>query len=342
MDQAVSQFVQQWTGKDAIFQGCPTNSCMALMHLFAYNVLGIPNPVALAVQYAYMLSLNYPNYVGANFFTFVPNTPDGVPPAGAFILWKSSAIVGVPEGHVSLSLGGGNVNTFQSLDANWTTEQNPSPQPRVVTHDYTDVAGWLVPNTTIPNYNVLFPPAPVVTPPAQQPAPQVTAPATTTPAAPATTTPVPAAALPNLSLPGSPDATTYANMVTKSDNFDAVSAYLGMGSQQAVQVGAGQTVVQKLQQLQATIRVQNAQIAGLKTLTKSLASKSPTAPMVNGPVTQTGVGTPQAGFTNGQPAVNSTPPAPATPANSSQNGAASQSQGGVLKAIGALFRTIFW
>lgn len=346
MDQAVAQFIQQHTGKDAIFQGCPTNSCMALMHLFAFNILGIPDPNALAVAFAYMLSANYPNYNGATFFTFIANTPNGIPPAGAFVLWKASAVVGVPEGHVSLSLGGGNVNTFQSFDANWTTQESPTAQPKIVTHDYTDVAGWLVPNNTVPNFNVLYPPPPV---PVQTPVSQ-----------PVLTNPPPAASggqLPNLSLPGSPDATVYGNVVTKSDNFDAVSSYMGMSSQQAVQVDAGQTVVQQITKLQATIRVQNAQIAGLRTLVTRLTPKAAPAPAAQvpsvpngssppGPVATPPSVSPLATFKNGQPAVSGTQVSGAPTSPTSQNGAQTLSGKPSYReffgTLGAVIRTILW
>jgi len=71
-------------------------------------------------------------------YTWVKNTPDGIPPRGAIVVWDGGINNG--PGHVAVATGEGDTNTFVSLDQNWG-------QPRVVPvrHNYNHVIGWGIP-----------------------------------------------------------------------------------------------------------------------------------------------------------------------------------------------------
>lgn len=70
------------------------------------------------------------------YFDYIPNTPNGVPPEGAIIVFSDS--VGV-SGHVCIGTGKGDANGFTSLDQNWAGAQ----YAKLVDHVYTSVLGWL-------------------------------------------------------------------------------------------------------------------------------------------------------------------------------------------------------
>lgn len=317
MEASIEAFVAKWNGVIPIFPGVPSDSCMANMHLFARDVLGIIDVTALAQPFAYMLASNYPNYNGANYFTFVPNTPDYVPPAGSFAVWGQDATNDIPQGHVGIVLPGATVSAFQSFDADF-----PYGSPsHVQNHNYTDVVGFLVPNSTVPNYSTLFPP----TPPVQS------------------------------ASGGQPSAVAVAfgNTVNKSKNFDTVTAFLGMSQQNAVQLTAGQIIVNQIKALQDTVSANNTTIAGLKALVTKLSATP--APQVPTPAaTQTSPNavsasvTPASGPTlqNGTPAVSgATIASPATIVKPAFKVMTQSGQPGAKELLGSfkgLLKTLFW
>lgn len=317
MDEAITAFITKWNGLIPTFSNVPSGSCMANMHLFARDVLGITDVTALAQPFAYMLASNYPNYNGANYFTFVPNTPDYVPPAGSFAVWGQDATNDIPQGHVGVVLPGATVSAFQSFDADF-----PYGSPsHVQNHDYTDVVGFLVPNSTVPNYSALFPP----TPPVQS------------------------------ASGGQPSAVAVAfgNTVNKSKNFDTVTAFLGMSQQNAVQLTAGQIIVNQIKALQDTVSANNTTIAGLKALVIKL-SATPSAgvptPAVK-PTTHIEITTAikdAGGITlqNGTPAVSGeTTAAPATTVKPAFKVMTQSGQPGAKELLGSfkgLLKTLFW
>lgn len=71
------------------------------------------------------------------YFDYIPNTPNGVPPEGSIIVFSDA--VGV-SGHVCIGTGKGDKNGFTSLDQNWAGAQ----YAKLVDHVYTSVLGWLV------------------------------------------------------------------------------------------------------------------------------------------------------------------------------------------------------
>lgn len=76
------------------------------------------------------------------YFDIIPNTPEGVPPADAIVVFAANVPGLTGEaGHVDVATGVGDVNTFQTLDQNWDGLR----QCQIVNHaSYNGVLGWLV------------------------------------------------------------------------------------------------------------------------------------------------------------------------------------------------------
>jgi hypothetical protein len=70
------------------------------------------------------------------YFDYIPNTPNGIPPQGAIVVFTQA--VG-SAGHVSIASGKGDTNSFESFDQNWSGAK----YAKLVTHPYTSVYGWL-------------------------------------------------------------------------------------------------------------------------------------------------------------------------------------------------------
>lgn len=71
----------------------------------------------------------------------VENTPDGIPPYGAIIIWKKTS--SLPYGHVAICFDkNADVNKFKSLDQNWSAQKLTEES-----HGYTGIRGWLIPKS---------------------------------------------------------------------------------------------------------------------------------------------------------------------------------------------------
>jgi hypothetical protein len=127
-------FIKEWTGKPVDFDGVYPNQCMDLMHQYAYEVLGITDKTVLATPAAYQV---YTQFKWGDYFTKIDNTPTGVPLKGDLLFFGTG--VGA-YGHVCIFING-NVNSFNSFDANWPT----GTLPHIQTHNYNGVLGWLHP-----------------------------------------------------------------------------------------------------------------------------------------------------------------------------------------------------
>lgn len=132
------EFIAKYNDQDVNFEGCPTNSCMALLHLYLQEVLGIQDPATLAAPFAADLFVNFEQLTGHEQFTLVTNTPDGVPAEGDIVVWGRNEGAGIPDGHVAV-FHDGDANAFNSFDSNFPT----GSKPHIENHSYTDVAGWL-------------------------------------------------------------------------------------------------------------------------------------------------------------------------------------------------------
>ena len=128
------EFIKQYTNKPVDFDGIYPNQCMDLMHQYAYDVLGITDKSVLAKPSAYQV---FTQFAWPNYFEKVTNTPDGVPQKGDIVIFGT--YVGA-YGHVCVFVNG-DVNTFNSFDANWPT----GTLPHIQGHNYNGVLGWLHP-----------------------------------------------------------------------------------------------------------------------------------------------------------------------------------------------------
>lgn len=140
----VSEFQSLWNGLTVSFPNCSDNQCMTLVHRYVSEVLKIKDISVLARPTAAQV---WTEFAWGQYFTQVANTPNGVPPEGAIMVFKPTADNN-NAGHISVVLAGANINTFNSFDADypWGTK------PHVQEHSYTDAAGndivygWLLPN----------------------------------------------------------------------------------------------------------------------------------------------------------------------------------------------------
>lgn len=134
----LEEFITKYTDQDVNFPGCPTNSCMALMHLYLQDVLMITDQNTLSQPFASELASNFNTVPGHEHFAFTANTPEGIPQSGDLVVWGQNAQAGIPEGHVAV-FRDGNVNGFYSFDSNFPI----GSKPHIQEHSYVDVAGWL-------------------------------------------------------------------------------------------------------------------------------------------------------------------------------------------------------
>lgn len=88
-------------------------------------------------------------------WAWVANTPEGVPESGALLVWDRRL---GPAGHIALKTSvPADTNTFETEDQNWYgSNPDRGSAAALVTHNYTDVAGWLRPTQGGPH----MPPTP--------------------------------------------------------------------------------------------------------------------------------------------------------------------------------------
>jgi hypothetical protein len=132
----MQDFINQNNGKQVDLDGFPAYQ--------PFQCYDLANKWSLANGYGRFGGLNASDIFGQQpqNYTWVRNSPTGVPPAGAVVVWDGGINNG--PGHVAIATGGGDTNTFVSLDQNWN-------QPRVglVRHDYNHVIGWGIPKNNV-------------------------------------------------------------------------------------------------------------------------------------------------------------------------------------------------
>ena len=112
-----------------------SGQCVALILQYEEDVLGLtPTAVGNAHDY-YDRYYNTP-FLYNNFDLF---TYDGTnqPQKGDIVVWNTN--VASPYGHVDIAYSDISSSSFKSFSQNWGTPLQCS----IVTHDYTDVSGWL-------------------------------------------------------------------------------------------------------------------------------------------------------------------------------------------------------
>lgn len=104
--------------------------CVDLANAYIRDVLGQP-----IIQYTN--AEDFPNKI-KSYGTWVKNTPTGIPPKGAIVVWDYSTN---EWGHIAIATGKGTTSTFESFDQNYPT----GSKCHFVTHNYNSVIGWLIP-----------------------------------------------------------------------------------------------------------------------------------------------------------------------------------------------------
>lgn len=133
------QFIEEYKGKEV---GYPNDNyfkgeCLSLTKWHIKEVYGIDPPPSGCNGARCYWSI-FPNPLGT-VFKKVPNTPDLIPKKGWIAVWNGN--VGGGAGHIgSVADDKATKTTFNSFDQNWG-----SRKAQIVTHNYNNVYGFLVP-----------------------------------------------------------------------------------------------------------------------------------------------------------------------------------------------------
>lgn len=125
----LSDFMARWNGKMIPSRGGILGECVSLTQAWA-EVNGVTGTPVFPVAAAKDMVNSRPD-----FFTWIANTPTGVPSAGDIIVWNTQ--VG-KWGHTAVFING-NSTTFNSFDQNWPIGSPAHTQA----HNYNGVVGWL-------------------------------------------------------------------------------------------------------------------------------------------------------------------------------------------------------
>ena len=136
---SLDEFIEKYKGKsvgypnDNYFKG----ECLSLVKWYIKEVFGI-DPPASGCNGARCYWSIFPSPLDS-IFEKVPNTPNLVPKKGWVAVWDGS--VGDGAGHIGIVADDkATKSTFNSFDSNWG-----SKTAQIVTHNYNNVYGFLVP-----------------------------------------------------------------------------------------------------------------------------------------------------------------------------------------------------
>ena len=136
---SLDEFIEKYKGKsvgypnDNYFKG----ECLSLTKWYIKEVFGI-DPPASGCNGARCYWSIFPSPLDS-IFEKVPNRPDLVPKRGWVAVWDGS--VGGGAGHIAIVADDkATKSTFNSFDSNWG-----SKTAQIVTHNYNNVYGFLVP-----------------------------------------------------------------------------------------------------------------------------------------------------------------------------------------------------
>lgn len=125
---------ESYIGRRIDFDGAYGNQCVDLVNQYARDN-GLPTFTGGAAADMFGQS--------ASAYDWVKNTPSGVPPAGAIVVWGRG--IG-PWGHIAIARGGSDTNILRTVDQNW----NYHPYVEPVDHNYNAVIGWGIPKNLTP------------------------------------------------------------------------------------------------------------------------------------------------------------------------------------------------
>ncbi|GAP53538.1 hypothetical protein AHiyo6_01030 [Arthrobacter sp. Hiyo6] len=103
------QFVTTWAGKAADFDGQFGAQCVDLFNFYNRDVVGNGFIGTPTTGGAADLWNDYDNLPG---YKKVANTPDGVPPKGAVVIWAANTKATGAAGHVGIASGEGDSTYF--------------------------------------------------------------------------------------------------------------------------------------------------------------------------------------------------------------------------------------
>ncbi|MCK9461452.1 MAG: CHAP domain-containing protein [Proteobacteria bacterium] len=126
------QFIKKYTGVKIDYDGIYGFQCVDVIKQYFVDVLNLPAYTNNAKDYWN----NYPS----SYLTRIPNTPSFIPIKGDIMVWGTG--VGT-YGHIAIVVEA-NVNTFISLDQNWSPS-NGTTGCKLITHNYSSVLGVLRP-----------------------------------------------------------------------------------------------------------------------------------------------------------------------------------------------------
>ena len=135
---SLDEFIDKYKGKTVCYpEGKYCGECLSLVKIYIKEVFGI-DPPASGCNGARCYWSIFPSPLDS-IFEKVPNTPNLVPKKGWVAVWDGS--VGGGAGHIAIVADDkATKSTFNSFDSNWG-----SKTAQIVTHNYNNVYGFLVP-----------------------------------------------------------------------------------------------------------------------------------------------------------------------------------------------------
>lgn len=137
MATTIQEFINKYNGKPVDRDGFYGAQCADLATQWTAEAFGIgflPTPYSGGAKDFWEHFDTIP--VLRDNFVRIPNTPDFIPQAGDLMVWNGN--YGGGYGHVAITTGKGDLNTFESFDQNWG-----GMYAHLVLHDYNGVYGVL-------------------------------------------------------------------------------------------------------------------------------------------------------------------------------------------------------
>jgi len=133
----ISQWYPTVSGKRVNSCGGILGECVALVQKYANEVLGVSGCPVFPVPAARLMVSARPDA-----FTWIPNTPTGVPPYGAIVVFNGRT--GGGYGHTGVAIEGCDLNQVRIIQQNDPIGSGVS----IKVYPYTNVSGWLVKKET--------------------------------------------------------------------------------------------------------------------------------------------------------------------------------------------------
>lgn len=132
----ISQWYPTVSGKRVNSCGGILGECVALVQKYANEVLGVSGCPVFPVPAARLMVSARPDA-----FTWIPNTPEGVPPYGSIVVFNGR--MGGGAGHTGVAIEGCDTNQVRVIQQNDPLGSGAS----IKVYNYNNVMGWLVPKS---------------------------------------------------------------------------------------------------------------------------------------------------------------------------------------------------